>query len=105
MRQYFDDGSWLDYDAAGNVVGGADINGAAISAPSSSVGAHVVNLLSLGVRSFVDNANADRAAARQIQLQRAGIIAPGNGAAAIASLMPLLLLGAAAFFAFKLIKG
>jgi hypothetical protein len=104
MRQTFDDGSWLDFDALGNAIGGQDSQGGAIAAPSASVGNAVVNLLSRGVGSVLDNFNADRAAKRQIELQRAGL-ANGNAGAAIAQLMPLLVLGGVALLAFKLIKG
>jgi|CXWL01.1.fsa_nt_gi hypothetical protein len=55
--QVFDDGSRLDYDAAGNIVGGIDSSGAPISTPGvngSAIIAQVVNLLGYGVRSAID---------------------------------------------------
>ena len=52
-RQWFDDGSYLDYDDAGNAAGGMDNRGGVIPAPSVNVAQQVMDLLSLGVRSVI----------------------------------------------------
>lgn len=102
-RQYFDDGSYLDYDGGGNVTGGADIFGGSIAAPSGAVANQFMSLLSYTVKSVVDSTVAAKNARTNIQLAQAGAL-PGGSLALPAGMGGLLLLGLGAFFLFKLVK-
>lgn len=97
-RQIFDDGSWLEYNAAGSVVGGADIFGAPITPPRTDVSQQVLDLLSFGIKSAI-YANYGAAA------QQAAQPAPAPAAGGLQQLMPVLVLGGLAFLAYQAIKG
>lgn len=94
MLQTFDDGSTLETDAYGSVIGGVDISGRPYNATggASPVLQQFANLFAYGVKSIID-AN-----------YRAPVVAQQNAQTAQAAnsqLIMLALLGVGAFFLLK----
>lgn len=99
-RQIFDDGSFLDFDAFGSIIGGADVTGAAIAPPSNNMAQQVFDLLSLGVKSAIYSKYGP--AAQQAALPASQ---QGNAMAGLSRALPgILILGAGALLIYKLAK-
>lgn len=106
MRQYFDDGSYIDYDAAGNPIGGADSTGKTFSSDTSINSSFVTSISS----TFVDALRKDLGLAPtttqlQQQLAQQQLINSANTSATLQKLLPIAVLGALGLFAFKAVKG
>lgn len=99
-RQIYDDGSFLDFDLGGNIVGGADVTGAPIAAPSGQIAQQVMDLLSLGVRSAIYSKYGPAAQQAAMPVTQTSV-AMSNFTRALPGLM---LLGIGALVVYKLVK-